>query len=81
MEVTVLNASFRWRRKTNDWQAIASSVDAGARYIIAQLIPRRPRRTGDDVRQSLTKGNGTMKPGDFVPLFLGGIALIAGAPR
>jgi hypothetical protein len=29
----------------------------------------------------LTKGNGTMKLGHFVPLFLGGIAPIAGAPR
>ena len=30
MEVTVLNASFRWRRKTNDWQAIASSATRAA---------------------------------------------------
>ena len=30
---------------------------------------------------TLTKGNRTMKLGHFVPLFLGGMALIAGAPR
>jgi hypothetical protein len=29
----------------------------------------------------LTKGNRTMKLGHFVPLFPGGTALIAGAPR
>jgi hypothetical protein len=55
-------------------------VAARSRYIVGNPYGR-PRRTGDDVHQSLTKGNGTMKLSHFVPLFLGGMALIAGAPR
>jgi hypothetical protein len=58
-----------------------SKLVAGrSRYIVANPY-RRPSRTSDDVRQSLTKGNGTMKLGRFVPLSLGGVALIVDAPR
>jgi hypothetical protein len=73
-----LVASFRWRQKSENWQAIANWWPPLQLHRWQSIRPST--RTGDDVRQSLTKGNGTMKLGRFVPLFLDGIALIAGAP-